>query len=149
MNSDVANELLALHKTANENATASNRVLDLLLLYGLEDTAGGTLAILNSGGLVDISGEWQTPVAGGMVLNDQTLTVTNVTGTKGKIVGAYILSSKALQAEGVLGNPSLVDIVETAIQGGSNQYGIVVNLNDQDVENGDLAKVKDITINLN
>jgi hypothetical protein len=149
MNSDVANELLGLWKTTNENATSTNRVFDLLLLYGLEDTAGSTLAILNSGGLVDISGEWQTPVAGGMVLNDQTLTVANVTGTKGKIVGAYLLSSKALNAEGLIGNPSLLNIVETAIQGGSNQYGIVVNLNDQDVENGDLAKVKDITINLN
>ena len=90
MNSATANELLTLWKTQNEDSTASDRVLDLIFVYGLEDKAGGTLAILST--ITDISGEWQAPVGGALILNDLSLTVANVTGTTGQITGAYIMS---------------------------------------------------------
>ncbi len=135
MNNDTANYVLELWRAKSlTSVTQNQRVIDYIAINGRTNTNPEVDVTLARG---TIAGEWKIASNGRLVLNDVLLTIEALTGGASFASANYvaIVSSKAWDG----GDISSVSFI--------NQ-GIVVNIPDTLVEEGDMIRLKDLTLAL-
>lgn len=135
MNNDTANYVLELWRAKSlTGVTQNQRVLDYIVINGRTNTTPETDVTLAIG---SIAGEWKVAANGKLELNDVLLTIEALTGGATFASANYvaIVSSKAWDG----GDISAVTFVD---------QGIIVNIPDTFVEEGDMIRLKDLTLAL-